>query len=199
MIEILSSITYKYIFFGVFILWLISEIIGGWIIPGLRRHGSEIKEKDEGSQLLLRVGVIVSLLIAIFFARTGFANITALPSWVFTLGIIFMILGIIIRQWSIAVLGSFFSPRIGVQKNQKVVDNGPYKLIRHPAYTGFLLILTGIGLAWQSGIAVIIILLGFGIAIGYRIHVEEKMLISALGDDYIEYMKRTKRLIPYII
>ncbi len=199
MIEIFSSIIDKYIFFMVFILWIISEIIGGWIIPGLRRQGSQIKEKDEGSQLLIRIGVIVSITIAIFFAKTGFANIAALPSWVFTLGIIFMILGIIIRQWSIAVLGRFFSPKIGVQKDQKVVDNGPYKLIRHPAYTGFLLILTGIGLAWQSWIAVIIILLGFGVAIGYRIHVEEKMLISVLGDDYIEYMKRTKRLIPYII
>jgi len=198
MIEIFSSITAKYIFYTVIILWLISEIIGGRLIPSLRRHGSQIKEKDDVTQLLLIVGIIISIIIVIIFTRTGFANIAALPSWVFTLGIIFMILGIIIRQWSIAVLGRFFSPKIGVQKDQKVVDNGPYKLIRHPSYTGHLLILTGIGLAYQSSIAVIIILLVFGVVIGYRIHVEEKMLITALGNNYVEYMKRTKKLIPYV-
>jgi protein-S-isoprenylcysteine O-methyltransferase Ste14 len=37
----------------------------------------------------------------------------------------------------------------------------------------------------------------FGIAYGYRIFVEEKVLISELGDSYVEYMKRTKRVIPY--
>ena len=79
------------------------------------------------------------------------------------------------------------------------MDNGPYKLIRHPSYTGGLLILIGLGLALQSWGAVLITLLILSLAYGYRIHVEEKLLVTELGDEYIDYMKRTKRLIPYIL
>jgi protein-S-isoprenylcysteine O-methyltransferase Ste14 len=97
------------------------------------------------------------------------------------------------------VLGNFFSLDVGTQKGQKVVKNGPYKLVRHPSYTGLLLTVVGIGLALQSWEGVIVIILGFGFGFGYRIHVEEKLLVSKLGDEYIEYMKETKRLIPYIL
>jgi protein-S-isoprenylcysteine O-methyltransferase Ste14 len=57
----------------------------------------------------------------------------------------------------------------------------------------------GIGLALQSWLSVIVIILGFGFGLGYRIHVEEKLLVSKLGDEYIEYMNETKRLVPYIL
>ena len=61
-----------------------------------------------------------------------------LPSWVFYPGIVLMILGIILRQWSMAVLGRFFSGTVGTQEGQFVVEKGPYKYIRHPSYTGAL-------------------------------------------------------------
>ena len=97
------------------------------------------------------------------------------------------------------VLGRFFSWMVAVQEGQKVVDSGPYRLVRHPSYTGVLLILMGVGLALQSWGAVLLLLLIFGLAYGYRIHVEEKVMISELGDDYIKYSQRTKRLIPYVL
>jgi len=80
-----------------------------------------------------------------------------------------MILGIIIRQWSISVLGRFFSSTVAIQEGQKVVDKGPYKLIRHPGYTGYLITLIGLGLAWQSWGGVIAILLVTGCILTYRI------------------------------
>jgi protein-S-isoprenylcysteine O-methyltransferase Ste14 len=110
-----------------------------------------------------------------------------------------VIIGIIIRQWSIYVLGRFFSSTVAIQKNQKVVDNGPYRLIRHPSYTGILISLIGFGLALQSWAATLLIIIIFAVAYGYRIQVEEKTLTSELGDEYIEYSKKTKRLIPYIL
>jgi protein-S-isoprenylcysteine O-methyltransferase Ste14 len=183
------------IFLLAIILWILSEYIGASIIPYLRRHGSKIKKEDKGSRLLLSLGLYISVIIAFYFA---FNNIGALPSWTFYSGIFLIILGIFIRQWSIAELGSFFSVNVGTQKGQNVIKKGPYKLVRHPSYTGLLLILIGIGLALQSWWAVVIIILGFSFTFGYRIHIEEKLLISELNGDYIEYMKNTKRLIPYI-
>ena len=178
------------------ILWIVSEYVGAYIIPYLRRHGTKIKKEDRGSRLLLASSMYISIIVAFYFA---FLNITPLPILTFYPGIFLMILGIAIRQWSIAILGSFFSVDVGTQKGQKVVKKGPYKLVRHPSYTGILLIMVGIGLALQSWGAVFVIILGFGFGFGYRIHIEEKLLISKLGDEYITYMKKTKRLIPYIL
>ena len=98
-----------------------------------------------------------------------------------------------------AILGKFFSAVVGIQKDQQVIEKGLYKYVRHPSYTGALIIFIGLGLALQSWAAVITLTLLFIIAYGYRIYVEEKALISELGEPYIEYKKRTKRLIPYMV
>jgi len=98
-----------------------------------------------------------------------------------------------------AILGKFFSAVVGIQKDQQVIEKGPYKYVRHPSYSGALIIFIGLGLALQSWAAVITLILLFIIAYGYRIYVEEKALISELGEPYIEYKKRTKRLIPYMV
>ncbi len=110
-----------------------------------------------------------------------------------------MLAGIAVRQWSIAVLGRYFSPTVGIQKGQKVVNSGPYRLVRHPSYTGGLLIITGVGLALRSWGAVLVILVITGFAYGYRIEMEERVLVSELGEAYVQYQKTTKMLIPYIL
>jgi protein-S-isoprenylcysteine O-methyltransferase Ste14 len=185
-----------FIFNIVLILWIVSEIVGGGIIPGLRRRGTRIKRKDRGSGLVIIGGVVLSILIAVIFAGSDIAR---LPGWFFYAGMGLMIAGIIIRQWSIAVLGRYFSTSVGIQKDQKVVQTGPYRLVRHPSYTGALLIMVGIGLALQSWGAVLIILVISAITYGYRIRMEEKVLVSELGDEYLQYMKKTKRIIPYLL
>jgi len=162
----------------------------------LRRPGTKLEKNDKGSGTLITISLVISILIAYTFAAS---NIAILPYWAFYLGITFVIIGIIIRQWSIYVLGRFFSSTVAIQKNQKVVDNGPYRLIRHPSYTGILISLIGFGLALQSLAATLLIIIIFAVAYGYRIQVEEKTLTSELGDEYIEYSKKTKRLIPYIL
>lgn len=185
----------EYVFYSMFLLWLLCEVVGASIIPGLRRGGEAIKRQDKGSSLLVYGSVYVSICIALVIAG---ANIAMLPDWFFYLGIILMVLGIIVRQWSIFILGRFFSTTVGVQKEHKVVDNGPYRYIRHPSYLGALLTFMGIGCALRSWGAIIVLLIMFALAYGYRMQIEEKVLASELGKNYIQYMKRTKRLIPYI-
>lgn len=184
------------VFLIAIILWILSEYLGASIIPYIRRHGTKINKEDRGSRLLLSFGMYISVIIAFYFT---YNNIALLPTWTFYPGIFLMIVGIFIRQWSIMELGVFFSVDVGIQKGQKVIQKGPYKLVRHPSYTGLLLTLIGIGLALQSLGAIIIIVLIFSLTFGYRIHVEEKLLIAELNGDYIKYMARTKRLIPYIL
>ena len=179
-------------------LWILVELVGGGIIPMLRHSGRAIKRKDNRSNLssnLLRVSLFGSVLIAILFAVN---HIAMLPDWFFYPGIFLMVIGILVRLWAIFTLGRSFTLSISVQKNQKVVDDGPYRYIRHPSYLGLFLIAVGIGVALQSWGGIIAILVIFGLALGYRIHIEEKFLVAELGDDYVQYMKRTKRLIPFV-
>jgi protein-S-isoprenylcysteine O-methyltransferase Ste14 len=110
-----------------------------------------------------------------------------------------MVAGTAFRQWAIAVLGRYFSGVIGVQNDQKVVEAGPYRLIRHPSYTGVLIFVVGMGLAVQSWAAILVEIAIFGVVYGYRMLVEEKVLINELGNSYVQYMKRTKRVIPNIV
>ena len=107
------------IFVVVYALWMLGEIVVGGIMPSLRRHGAPIRYEDKGSRPLIALSMILALLIAFFFAASGIAS---LPSWSFYVGIGLMIAGIVLRQWSIAVLGRYFSPTVGVKEGQTVVD-----------------------------------------------------------------------------
>jgi protein-S-isoprenylcysteine O-methyltransferase Ste14 len=194
--ELFPTTTAASIFFVVYALWLLSELVIGGIIPRSRRHGTPIRYEDRSSRLLISLSMFLSLMIAFLFAASGIAS---LPSGAFYLGIGLMIAGILLRQWSIAVLGRYFSRTVGVQEGQAVVDRGPYRLVRHPAYTGSLLTMVGLGFVLQSWGAVLVLIAFFGAAFGYRIHVEEAVLTSKLGDKYVAYAKKTKRLIPYVL
>jgi protein-S-isoprenylcysteine O-methyltransferase Ste14 len=194
--ELFPTTTAASIFFVVYALWLLSELVIGGIIPRSRRHGTPIRYEDRSSRLLISLSMFLSLMIAFLFAASGIAS---LPSGAFYLGIGLMIAGILLRQWSIAVLGRYFSRTVGVQEGQAVVDRGPYRLVRHPAYTGSLLTMVGLGFVLQSWGAVLVLIAFFGAAFGYRIHVEEAVLTSKLGDKYVAYARKTKRLIPYVL
>ncbi len=194
--ELFPTTTAALIFFVVYALWLLSELVIGGIIPRSRRHGTPIRYEDRSSRLLISLSMFLSLAIAFLFAASGIAS---LPSGAFYLGIGLMIAGILLRQWAIAVLGRYFSRSVGVQEGQAVVDRGPYRLVRHPAYTGSLLTMVGLGFVLQSWGAVLVLIAFFGAAFGYRIHVEEAVLTSKLGDEYVAYAKKTKRLIPYVL
>jgi protein-S-isoprenylcysteine O-methyltransferase Ste14 len=104
--------------------------------------------------------------------------------------------GIGLRLWSIATLGRYFHPVVHIQQNHRVVRAGPYRLLRHPSYTGLLLAVLGLSLTFANLAAIVVYNFCFIAAFVYRINVEEQVLREGLGDDYAEYMRHTYRLIP---
>jgi len=184
------------IFDSTYFVWFASELIGAALIPALRARAATRVKRDRGSRALILLTVGGSLIIALDFGYGGFER---LPDWLFYPGIFLMLLGVALRQWAIAVLGRFFSLNVQVVEDHQVVDKGPYRLVRHPSYTGLLITFIGISLAVQSLGALLVLLAVFTVSFGYRIRVEEKTLLSELGESYASYMKRTKRLIPYLI
>ncbi|KOU45152.1 methyltransferase family protein [Streptomyces sp. WM6378] len=104
--------------------------------------------------------------------------------------------GIGLRLWAIVALGRFFRGTVHVQRDHQVVRSGPYRWVRHPAYSGIALAGLALGVTYDNAAALLVFVAGGALALGYRIRVEEKLLSEALGTAYTEYAATTPRLIP---
>ena len=116
--------------------------------------------------------------------------------WWAIAGIALMWAGIGLRLWAVLELGALFRVRIEIQAGHRIVDSGPYAVVRHPSYTGLLVTLLGLGLALGSVLSVIALVVIPGAGLLVRIEVEERQLRNALGEEYERYARRTRRLIP---
>ena len=116
----------------------------------------------------------------------------------FLFGVTFILLGVALRWYAIWTLGRYFTRDVAVSADQKIVQNGPYRSIRHPAYSGTFLTMLGVGLAMTNWASLLTLLTCVFLGHMYRIHVEEKALIQTLGQPYIEYMHHTRRIIPLL-
>ncbi|GAA2265286.1 hypothetical protein GCM10010430_57720 [Kitasatospora cystarginea] len=104
--------------------------------------------------------------------------------------------GMGLRLWSIHTLGRYFRGTVHIQEGHRVVDRGPYRRLRHPAYTGALLAAAALAVSFGNVASWLLVTVCLGLAVGYRIRVEERVLTTALGEAYASYAARTKRLIP---
>jgi protein-S-isoprenylcysteine O-methyltransferase Ste14 len=109
-----------------------------------------------------------------------------------------MLVGLAFRFYAMSVLGRFFTYDVAVHACQTVIEVGPYRYIRHPSYTGALITLVGLGLALGNWVGLLALLACMAAAYAYRISVEEAALVVALGEPYKQYMRRTRRLAPFL-
>ena len=112
-------------------------------------------------------------------------------------GLAFFVAGTILRQLGKRTLGRYYSYGLRTLKDQKLIQHGVYKYVRHPITLAALIYAPAIPLIFSS-------LYGFVVMLGivplflFRIRIEEKMLVEKFGDEYRQYMRRTKKLIPLI-
>ncbi len=114
----------------------------------------------------------------------------------FAVGAIVLVGGLLLRWCSIATLGRLFTVNVAIRDGHRLIDSGPYHYLRHPSYTAILLVQLGTGLCLGNLVSLIVLVVPVVIALGYRMRVEEEVLLSGLGQPYRDYMARTKRLIP---
>ena len=113
-------------------------------------------------------------------------------------GMVVILLGTALRWWAIFTLGRNFTIDVAVRSTQSVVQSGPYRFVRHPSYTAILIMLLGVGMALANWASLVAILAGGLIGLLYRVRVEERALVEGLGQPYMDYMRTTRRFIPFI-
>jgi protein-S-isoprenylcysteine O-methyltransferase Ste14 len=153
-------------------------------------RGKGRRSHDRGTRALIAISIAIAIAVA---AATGSKAPAA--AWQVA-GVVVMWLGLATRIWAVTTLGGSFRTTVEVDADQAVVSTGPYRWVRHPSYTGLLLIVAGFGLArgnWLSLAACLVLPLP---AFVRRIHVEEAELDRVLGDAYRSYEANTARLVP---
>jgi protein-S-isoprenylcysteine O-methyltransferase len=101
-----------------------------------------------------------------------------------------------LRWWAIVHLGRFFSVDVAIVCDHQVVETGPYRVVRHPSYTGLLLQCAGLGVVLGTALSLFAIVVPTFLVLVHRIRVEEQALITNFGNVYADYTRRTKRLLP---
>ena len=178
-------------------LWL---TLAAWAVLelGLRARerlgGKGSTARDRGTRALVAVTLGIAIAVAAVTASRSTRPEIAGPYR--AAGLIVMWLGLAIRMWAIAALGRAFRTTVEVDSGQAVVSSGPYRWVRHPSYSGLLMIVTGCGLAAGNWLALTVCAVLPLPALLRRIQVEEAELTAVLGDRYRAYQAQTKRLIP---
>lgn len=183
------------LFWALFAIWAASELV----IYRRMHTGRDARNRDWGSRPTLVIGYWLAISLAFVAAVAG-------PAWTITwgrvalfyVGAAFLFGGFLLRQYAIMTLGHLHTMNVTTRADQPVVEAGPYRWIRHPSYAGAMLTAAGILLCstnWLSLACYVLVVAAYG----YRIRVEERALAQDLGETYRAYMRRTKRLIPYLI
>ena len=172
------------------------------VIQELLRRTPEAKTfqrgpSEKGSMLLIGVTLGVGLWLPLILNVLGFAlfSISIIEGLT---GLVVMLAGLGLRIWAAVTLGGYYTRTLMTKKSHKVVTTGPYARVRHPAYLGVILLWSGFGVLSGSLILVFLFPIVFVIVYLYRISVEETMLVNELGDDYVQYQRRTRKLIPFV-
>jgi protein-S-isoprenylcysteine O-methyltransferase Ste14 len=175
--------------------WIASEVL---LQVGWRTGRSGGNLKDRGSLFLLLTVIFGSVWAGFSYADIHGRTMLGGAHWLRIVALLLMVAGLAVRWTAIITLGKSFSTNVAIHATQTVHTTGLYHWVRHPSYTGMLLIFAAIGIGQRNWVSLAIMLVFPTAALLYRISVEEQALTEAFGNDYLEYSRNTKRLLPGI-
>jgi protein-S-isoprenylcysteine O-methyltransferase len=182
-----------------------SLLVSFLVVQRVLRRGEQARSlqappADRGSTRLVGAAFGLGLLTLAAGPVLNASGVADLDRWpaIGWAGVAVLVGGLALRLWSQAVLGRYYTTTLRHAADQPVLASGPYRLLRHPGYSGMLFAWLGAGLATANWAAALAIALLMVVAYSYRIAAEEAMLLGAFGDRYKEYMARTWRLLPFV-
>jgi len=151
--------------------------------------------------VVLGLGILASVLdpsnIAGNGSGMGVNSLSGIDRGLWWIGLGMILLGIIIRLVAVATLKKNFSSRLRIREGHDLVKNGIYHWIRHPAYLGIIIAYLGVPVLLSSVLGFLVMLLIVPLLL-HRIKLEERMLIERFGAEYEEYMRQSKKLVPFL-
>jgi protein-S-isoprenylcysteine O-methyltransferase Ste14 len=171
--------------------YLVDYTVPKWL--ALHDPHGPARTQDRGSYVVIQ---LVALAAVGWAAAARYLGLAVTPAAVQYAGLVLIVAAVGFREWAIVRLGRFFSRTVQVEPGQRLITDGPYRWLRHPAYTGMVLMYAGLGLAlgsWVGAAGALALMLG---ATMYRISVEETLLVHTFGDAYCDYKTHTWRLFP---
>lgn len=185
----------EFLFSALTSMWGVAEIL---LAVFTQTRPGQGKIQDRGTQIILWIVIIASFRIEEWMHRFFLVDMPGSYSWLMPAALGIMILGLGVRVLAIARLGRAFSTNVATRAGQGLQRSGLYRFVRHPSYFGLELILLALAVHARTWACFAIVLVPPTLAVLYRIHVEEAALRVAFGDDYKNYSRSTKRLIPGI-
>ena len=174
------------------VLWVVLELRQSLNSRPEARHG------DRGSRMVIGVAAVVGILFAIAAAR-GLPDLAigdrVVAAWC---GLVLLLAGRALRQWAFWTLGRYFTFTVQTTSDQTVITSGPYRFVRHPAYTALLLAAAAGGLYVGNWLSLAALVAAVAVGLVYRITVEERALSDDVGAAYREYAATHSRLVPYV-
>jgi protein-S-isoprenylcysteine O-methyltransferase len=164
-----------------------------------QRERAMVQNRDRGSERILVAGIVGSQILAFNLAVAETNTVIGLDQAAFlAVGAVVMLFGVALRWYAIRVLGRFFTRNVAIREDHEIIRAGPYRYVRHPSYSGYLMAALGLGIALDNWLALGALLFANAAVFGYRIRVEEAVLVGVFGQDYVAYQRTTRRLIPLI-
>ena len=174
------------------VLWLGSEIV----LALAKRSARTDRNLDQSSIRILWTTIITSATVGILLGLRGIAYIGG-GSYAYPIvGLLLIICGSVLRWIAIAALDRYFTVDVSITKDHRIVREGIYHFVRHPAYAGSICSFIGLGVFFGSYLSVLVISLPITAAFLHRIRIEEKALMDRFAGEYADYCASTKRLIP---
>ncbi len=183
------------LFLIVAVLWPVAEIVLQ-VMTRAKRATSSVR--DRGSHAALWIVIALALVAGSLLAARVPARIPVPTTWLLLLSLALLIAGLVIRTMAILTLGRFFTSNVAIQAGHTIVREGLYKHIRHPSYTGLLLAFLALALSMGNWIGLVVVVVPITAVVLYRIRVEESALMEAFGQEYAEYRRSTRCLVPYV-
>ncbi|SHJ34931.1 Protein-S-isoprenylcysteine O-methyltransferase Ste14 [Desulfatibacillum alkenivorans DSM 16219] len=168
-----------------YILWLIVE--AGTSVRD-KKAGKTEKDKGTLEWYAFSQGGVILTALGFSAPRQG------ISPWMF-LGLLVFASGVLFRQWAVRELGAFYSHRVRIRSEHQIIRTGPYRWVRHPAYSGMILAHIGVVLFFGTLPALVFLCLLIA-ALVSRIRVEEAALADLTG--YKEFCSNKKRLAPLV-
>jgi protein-S-isoprenylcysteine O-methyltransferase Ste14 len=192
------SIPFSSLFSGVWLLWLVY-----W---GISAIGVKTAVRVEsGFSRFVKYMLPIIVAVVLLWDSSGWARGTILDQRfvparlsIVWLGFALTVIGLAFTCWARVILGRNWSGVVQLKQDHELITRGPYRIVRHPIYTGLLLAFLGSAIAvgeWRALLATVIV----GLSFWRKLRLEERWLCELFGDQYRAYMMRVKALVPWLL